>query len=129
MEKYMTKQRKLLIEYFASHADEALSARQIANGMGEAISISAVYRNLAALEAEGLVKRVSKTGNREVYYRYIDAPECRECLHFSCKCCGRTYHMNKTSVEKLMRIAEENGFSIDKSDTVLYGICADCKGI
>ena len=47
--KYMTKQRKALLRYLSQHADETLSAKQIEAALsGEGISISAVYRNLAA---------------------------------------------------------------------------------
>lgn len=63
MPKYMTKQRKALLSFLSAHADEELSARQIAQTLsGEGISISAVYRNLSALEQEGKIRRVSKNG-------------------------------------------------------------------
>ena len=59
MPKYMTKQRKALLSFLSAHADEKLSARQIAQTLsGEGISISAVYRNLSALEQEGKIRRV-----------------------------------------------------------------------
>ena len=54
MSKYMTKQRKALLNYLSAHADEKLSAKQIEENLsGEGISISAVYRNLSDLEKEG----------------------------------------------------------------------------
>ena len=49
--KYMTKQRKALLSYLSSHADEKLSAKQLEEALCcEGISISAVYRNLSELE-------------------------------------------------------------------------------
>lgn len=54
MPKYSTQQRKALLHYLSEHPDEHLSTRQIAQALAaEKISLSAVYRNLAALEAEG----------------------------------------------------------------------------
>ena len=67
---YSTRQRKALLAYLSRHPDELLSARQIAAALEqEKISLSAVYRNLAQLEAEEKVRRSSKTGTREVYYQ------------------------------------------------------------
>jgi len=129
MSKYLTKQRKSLLDYLSLHADEALSAKQIAESLeGADISVSAVYRNLSALEEDNLVKRTSKAGSREVFYQYTDAPSCREKLHLSCKNCGKTYHMDSRGAESLVKmVAEQDGFIVDKSETVLFGICEDCK--
>lgn len=129
MPKYMTKQRKTLLEYLEHHPDEELSAKIIESELsGMGVSISAVYRNLSDLEKEGKIRRVSKSGSREIYYMYTDAHECRESLHLSCKKCGKTYHMNSQCAEMLVNtLAQNDEFTIDKSDTVLYGVCKDCK--
>ena len=129
MAKYMTKQRKILLDYFSRHTHEALSAKQIADALGEdQISVSAVYRNLAALEEDGLLKRISKPGSHEAYFQYTDDSECVEKLHLSCKRCGKMFHMNTSGAEQLIRtIAEKEGFSVDRSETVLYGICEACQ--
>ena len=58
MSSYSTQQRKALLAYLSRHPDELLSARQIADALAdEKISLSAVYRNLAQLEAEEKVQR------------------------------------------------------------------------
>lgn len=118
-----------MLEYLCMHHDELLSAKEIASALADQnISISAVYRNLAQLEAGGQVHRVSKSGSRMVYYQYTAARECRECLHLSCKECGRTYHMSIGAAELVTNsIAESEMFDIDKSDTIIYGICKGCK--
>ena len=72
MAKYLTRQRKRLLEYLSEHTDEQISARQIAEDLAaDQISISAVYRNISALEEEGLLKRSVREGTREVFYQYI----------------------------------------------------------
>ena len=54
MARYLTRQRKQLLEYLSEHTDEQMTARQIADALtAESISISAVYRNLSALEEDG----------------------------------------------------------------------------
>lgn len=128
MSKYMTKQRKLLIDYLARHTDESISAGQIAEALADTISKSAVYRNLADMEAEGKLRRVVGGNTREVVYQYSGGHSCEGCLHLSCKKCGKTIHMEKQLADRLVdSVAANDNFSIDKSETVIYGVCASCQ--
>lgn len=129
MSKYMTRQRRALLDYLSAHADETLSAREIAAALeGEGVSLSAVYRNLSELEAEGKLRRADKGGAREAYYQYTAADACKGSLHLQCKKCGRTFHMDATGVEQLLGVVEKTeGFAVDKADTVLYGVCEICQ--
>ena len=125
----MTKQRKLLLAYLAAHADETLPTGRIVEDLvGEDISASAIYRNLAALEEEGKLKRSAKPGAQELSYRYTGAESCQGHLHLSCLRCGKTVHMEQADTDALaQRLAQSEGFRLDRADTVLYGICADCQ--
>ena len=128
MPKYMTKQRKILTDYLMQHIDENLSAGQIAEALSDTISKSAVYRNLADMEAEGKLHRVMGGGSREVIYRYSGSHICSESLHLSCKKCGKTVHMQQKLADALVEsVAENDDFSIDKGETVIYGVCSACK--
>ena len=128
MPKYLTKQRKILLEYLSRHTDESISAGEIAEALSDKISVSAVYRNLADMEAEGRLRRVASGGSREAVYQYIDEHECRSCLHLSCKKCGKTVHMQQQTADALISSVEaDSHFSIDKGETVIYGVCSDCK--
>lgn len=125
----MTKQRKALLNYLSMHADERLSAKQLEDALkSEGISISAVYRNLSELEREGKVRRVNNSGSREVFYQYTDGAHCKDCLHLSCEKCGKTYHMNSAVAQTLIEnLVQSDEFTIDKANTVLYGVCGDCR--
>ncbi|MDO4280754.1 MAG: transcriptional repressor [Peptococcaceae bacterium] len=129
MPKYMTKQRKLLTEYLRHHPDECISARAIADALqNDGISLSAVYRNLAALEAEGKVRRTKQAGASEVLYQYLDVDTCRNVLHLTCTVCGKTFHMPEAHYETIKEfLAKNEQFLLNESETVLYGICADCQ--
>ena len=129
MTKYTTKQRMLLMDFLSEHTDEILSTGQIAKELsGKGISTSAIYRNLAALEEEGRLKRSVKPGSQETYYRYIDGEHCRGHLHLSCLRCGKTVHVEETGTDALAhQLAKSEGFALDRTGTVLYGICADCQ--
>ena len=126
---YSTRQRKALLAYLGRHPDELLTARQIAAALaGERISLSAVYRNLAQLEAEEKVRRSSKSGTREICYQYLDAESCKGALHMRCIKCGRTFHMaSGNAVLFAKHLAQSERFMLDTADTVLYGTCSDCK--
>ena len=127
--KYMTKQRKLLLAYLSAHADETLPTGRIVEALaGREISASAIYRNLAELEREGKLKRSAKPGSQELFYRYTGAESCQGHLHLSCLRCGKTVHMEEDETDALVhRLAKSEGFALDRADTVLYGICADCQ--
>ena len=129
MSGYMTKQRLCLLDFLKNHADEMLSAHTISEALREKkISVSAVYRNLALFEADGIVvKETSRDGN-ESLYRYIDPEHCKDALHLSCKKCGRTFHMEDDAARALEAVvAKVQSFALDKNGTVIYGVCNDCQ--
>ena len=113
MPKYITQQRKALLHYLSEHPDEHLSTRQIAQALAaEKISLSAVYRNLAALEAEGKVRRCARPGTREVFYQYTDAAPCKGVLHMTCTQCGQTFHLSEQTAAWLTaQMDEREGFA------------------
>ena len=129
MAKYMTKQRSLLLDFLQAHPDQALSAGQISEGVeGAQISPSAVYRNLAELEAEGRVRRLRRGEGREAFFQYMDGADCRNSVHLSCTRCGKTFHMNALGAERMLRDVERSDmFQVDRNETVLYGICSACQ--
>ncbi len=129
MPKYHTKQREVLINFLEENLDTPLSAKQIGVGLEKHnVSISAVYRNIAALEKEGLLLRHSKGGSREVYYQYTGAKGCKQKLHLSCTKCGKISHMENEGAKRLIEdIADLEDFAIDKGETVLYGLCSKCR--
>ena len=70
----------------------------------------------------------TKPGSQELYYRYVGMESCRDHLHLSCLRCGKTVHMGEPETNALaQRLAKTEGFTLDRADTVLYGICADCQ--
>lgn len=70
---YSTEQRNILLSFLSENPDKMFSARQIESGLaGKGISKSAIYRNLAELEAEEKIRRCSKPGSREMFYQFYD---------------------------------------------------------
>ncbi len=129
MRAYNTKQRKTLLDFFESRADKTVSACEVAENLRDSgISRSAVYRNLAALEKDGKIRRVVKVGERVAYYQYAAHEHCKNKIHISCMKCGKTKHISSEMANIIAKnIILEDEFVIDKEETVLYGICKDCR--
>lgn len=125
---YSTEQRKILLEFFEHNKDKVFSASQIAQSVtNKDISTSAVYRNLKALEDDKKIKRLAKAGERTVYYQYVDCASCKGHLHLSCTSCGDIMHLPDEQSAKIEQAMLDSHFNLDKSSTVLYGVCEKCK--
>lgn len=126
---YSTEQRNILLTYLQTNPDTVFSAKQIAESLADKnISRSAVYRNLAQLESEQKIKRVVKNGSRETYYQFYDTTACRNHIHLSCTKCGKIFHMEGNDADRLSQMLNGNeGFELNKSETVIYGLCKECK--
>ena len=126
---YRTKQREILMDFFNNNHDKVVSAEEIANSLiTMGISLSAVYRNLAELESEGKIRKVTKSGTRKTYYQFMDCCECKDHLHIICSKCGRTDHLkdNKSS-QIVQQVLHSVHFNSNKSNVVLYGLCEKCS--
>jgi len=126
---YKTAQRRRLMDFLQNNPDKQFSAQQIAANLpAPEISLSAIYRNLSVLESAGLINRFVKEGSREVYYQYTQAERCRNRIHLICTKCGKTLHAEPAMADRLQSEALTSaGFRVDRSKTVLYGLCKDCQ--
>lgn len=126
---YMTEQRKLLYEFFQSHPHDKFCVKDIYAALSQYdISRSAIYRNLSAMKKDGLVRCDISEGSRDVFYQFVNSTHCSNAIHLSCVECGKTFHMKNSYASQLQNeLAQQEGFSINKSKTVLYGTCKNCK--
>ena len=125
---YNTEQRAALLNFLTENPDKTFSAKEIAASLaGRNISKSSVYRNLAELENEQKIKRVTKAGSKESFYQFFDNSECRNHIHLSCTKCGKIFHLESKQTERLVTEVEAaDGFEVSKSETTLYGTCREC---
>lgn len=128
---YDTKQRKTIIEFFNDNIDKIFSVEEIFDALkNKNISLSAIYRNLAELEKSNKVRIITKVGTNKKFYQFIDNDDCKGHIHLLCKNCGKSIHLNDEESHKLTSIVLKNtNFEVFKSDSVLYGICGDCKSL
>lgn len=124
MPTYKTRQRDAILAYLAKNPGSTHTAREIIDNVpvGEAT----VFRTLKHLTEEGVLKRFSDGGTGSVY-QYDGCHG--DHLHLKCSGCGALFHLDCHFVEEIARhFSAEHGFSLDCSQTVLYGLCADCRG-
>lgn len=124
---YNTEKRKEITALISKNADRAFSIEEICeiitpDGKGK----SSVYRIVASLEKEGVIRRISDAVSRRVSYQYLGCKSCCEHLHLKCKDCGRLIHLDeKTSHALENQIMSAGHFEIDVGAT-LFGRCESC---
>ena len=143
---YRTAARRQLVELFSARPDRHFTAEQvcallcdteerIAQGDrkrgGEFIGKSTVYRQLARLCEEGLLRRFedTDTGGAAVHvYQYVTGEDCDAHFHLKCTACGRVVHLECDHMSTLLaHIRAEHGFSVDQGSSILYGLCDRCQ--
>ena len=128
MRSYDTKAKSALSEFLRKNADRQFTAEELADIMSKSAGKSTVYRLLARLCDEGEIRRLPREGERGSYYQAIPDETCLGHLHLKCPKCGLLVHLEDAESRRIAAIALENGFAIDTKLTMLYGLCAACRG-
>ena len=100
----------------------------------EGLPRSTVYRQLARLCAEGVLKRFEETdpvtgAGVHVYQASVEAggTDCGHHFHLKCTACGRVIHLGCAMSEQLLdHIERAHGFSVNCGNSILYGLCRAC---
>ncbi len=88
-------------------------------------SRSTVYRTLRLLEEAGLIRKVARANDREVYEHDYGYPQHD---HLICKKCGEmTEFPNEAIAEVLEKVAADHGFRMSGHRLEVEGICATCS--
>lgn len=125
---YMTSQRKMLLDFLEKNHDKQFSAADIEKALkNKGISISAVYRNLSYLYSKGIISRSVKEASREIYYQYTSGCDCKNSIHLTCTKCGKVSHMDSASATEMTAALKKSGFNINKTKTIVYGVCSNCE--
>lgn len=134
MAEYETKQRRILLDYLNTHPDRGFSVEELFDRLSSehAADIvpgkSTIYRLIARLVSEGLVKRFAGDQGRQFVYQIVACSACDAHLHLKCIRCGSLYHMDHAASEQIMReVLKESEFALDEKETVLFGVCKGCK--
>ena len=134
---YHTKQQDTILETFREHPDTCYTARQLLTLLSDTrIGEATIYRSLQRLTDAGLIQKFapaagnSQSDNRlnQACYQYTGGQNnCKEHFHLKCLKCGSVIHMDCSFMEEINRhIAEEHHFTVDNSQTTIYGLCQQC---
>ena len=131
--RYNTKQREILLGYFASVPGVHVTASDICGhfkAQGVAIGQSTIYRQLERLVTEGIIKKYNIDVNSPACFEYIE-PEAAEtteiCFHCKCEKCGKVIHLHCDELNEIQaHLIAEHHFRLNPVRTVFYGICPQC---
>jgi len=92
---------------------------------GTRASRSTVYRTLSLLEEAGLIRKVARANDREVYEHDYGYPHHD---HLICRKCGEMIEFpNEVIAEVLEKIASDHGFRMSGHRLEVDGVCGKCS--
>ena len=93
---------------------------------GANVGKTTIYRYLEQLANEGVVRKYRMQDG--TCYQYQDDLQCREHHHLKCLYCGELIHLECAQLRELEKHVQlQHGFQIDNTQTVLYGMCENCR--
>ena len=129
---YKTKNRDALIAYLQTREGEHVTVNEIHDhfrAVGSSMGVATIYRNLEKMVADGQMRKYVVDSGSAACFEYIGAQHGHaRFIHCKCEKCGRILHIDRGEIEEMARLLEErSGFRIDNVQTVLYGICGECR--
>jgi Fur family ferric uptake transcriptional regulator len=125
----LTTERRIIVEeVFAHHehfvADE-LEKRLSQRNDSRRVSRSTVYRMLDLLQKSGLLRKVARTGDKDVYEHDYGYPQHD---HLICHECGSLTEFQNDEISRILEeVASGEGFRMDGHRLEVYGLCARCR--
>ena len=92
------------------------------------IDLSTIYRNIERLVEDGDLLQFPGNGTNKASYQLPLEDSCHNHLHLKCSVCGKVIHLDCQQMRDFAdHIRQYHGFSLSCDDTVLYGICKECR--
>jgi Fur family ferric uptake transcriptional regulator len=125
----LTRERMIFVEeVFADHEhfDADTLVERVGRRMdGRSVSRSSVYRNLTLLEEAGMIRKVARQNDRDVYehdYGYAQHD------HFICEKCGQLIEFSNDKIREMVeKISAEYGFRLSHHRLEGHGVCETCS--
>ncbi|MDR3053297.1 MAG: transcriptional repressor [Coriobacteriales bacterium] len=129
---YTTRQRETLLRYLMGLDGEHVTIEQLTEHFAKdaaPVGRTTIYRYLAKLEQEGLVRRFKVDGLSSACYQFIREPaSCGDHFHLKCEQCGTLVHLECDSLAQIQQhVLAEHSFRINPLKTVFYGLCEGCQ--
>jgi Fur family ferric uptake transcriptional regulator len=125
----LTPERERIVdEVFESHEHfdvEQLVARLTIKSTQNRVSRATVYRTIQSLEEAGMLRKVARNNDREIYEHDYGYPQHD---HLVCKKCGKLEEFQSDEIQSIIKqIADKRLFLMDGHRLEVYGICIDCR--
>ncbi|MBQ8432416.1 MAG: transcriptional repressor [Clostridia bacterium] len=129
---YNTEGRAALLRFLSEHPDCQFSVDQLClalNGDPER-GKSSIYRRLSQLcEAQTVRKFRNEQTGCNVFQYVGRGCDCDNHFHEKCVRCGRIEHLDcHASADFFQHLLKEHGFEVYCGQSILYGLCAACRG-
>lgn len=129
---YQTRCRTSIIEYCEAHQEQRFSASDINEYLkekGDVINLATIYRNLdKMMESGNLIKYKSAEDDRALYQYVKPESDCGHHLHMQCRKCSKIIHMECDFMDEFSKSVEKAyGFNIECKNSLITGICEECK--
>lgn len=124
---YNTSTKRNIIDYLEKIYPVSATVREISEKVD--VNFSTAFRALANLEKEGKVIKILSDKDHQSLYGISVADHCgKGHLHLKCSNCGKIIHLECPEVDKIFdHIYKEHKFSIRYEDSILFGLCSECK--
>lgn len=125
----MTRERSIIIEeVFDTH--EHFDADQLVERLARRddsrrVSRSTIYRSLTQLEEAGLIRKIARQGDRDLYEHDYGYPQHD---HLICNRCGTLIEFQNQEISRLLdQIAREHEFRMEGHRLEVSGLCRTCS--
>ncbi len=124
----LTRERSIIIEeVFASHEHfdaEQLIGRLAQRTDGTRVSRSTIYRSLLQLEEAGLIRKVARQDDRDVFEHDYGYPQHD---HLICSKCSTLIEFQADAIAQVLsEVAARHGFRMDGHRLEVTGLCDAC---
>ncbi len=127
--KRLTQEREIIVrEIFATHehfdTDQIVARLARTRTDGRRVSRATIYRTLSSLEEAGIIRKVARSNEREVYEHDYGYPQHD---HFICEKCHELIEFRNDAISSVLEeVAAELGFRMSSHRLEAHGICAEC---
>ena len=128
---YVTKQKQEILRFLSEKKMRGMSAEEIARELraqGVRVGNTTVYRFVEALCEQGSARKYLNPEGVARYQYLGEHAQCDKHFHMMCRRCGDLFHIDCDKMNELLsHLMEAHGFSIDPRESVLVGLCENCR--
>lgn len=123
-----TKQKQIILDCIKNCGYSHFTVEDIYEHLkkcNKKISLATVYRNIHALEEQGIIKKIYIADDNTSFYELSST---KQHYHLVCSRCGAIIDFDESLMESFEKIIErKNGFIIKDHRVVFYGLCSSCR--